>query len=356
MRRRFVPVLAWGFLLTAFDAHAEAASAETSASESDATATEPAGAEDKPASTAGEASATEGSADSSDSPPLTTTDTAPSAEAEPASDVAAPSEDARTSAAEGTAAAASGEVVVTTEKTSPASETKKGPPALAPRPGPKEPEGPKAPIKQLLTLQLVTETYWYQDDGFGLFSESSALTLGGLSGAIDFLSPLPGLHLSAEAALLGGSRSDGELFGSQTEADLQVTALSPALIVRQEVLKPLSLRARLSGAATKASVEFSLPGGASNDHEEWLFSGAVGAGFELYIPPWRTRSQQAYFNSLSFGLIAEGGFTVAQSLGVEVPDRAASEDGEPVVEQQGADLGTIDRTAPYLRVGLFLRL
>lgn len=183
---------------------------------------------------------------------------------------------------------------------------------------------------------------WQTGHGYDLFSKNDISTRIGLAADVELLDVVDRTPLAIEVGWSTESQSESSL-GGALDADMTAQNLHGGLKVRHELFPFLSPHVHMAAGATRLKTEFSSTGaGVTRNFEshEWLAFGFVGAGVTASIPaPLVVRP----------GLSLEGGYLFSQSMPLRL---------EPTwqgLATSGATLGTLERSGPYLRIGLFLR-
>lgn len=207
-----------------------------------------------------------------------------------------------------------------------------------------EPQEPPPPPKTKfpIGLELNFMPVWQTGAGYDLFSRNDISTRIGLAADVELLDIADRTPLAVEAGWSTESQSESSLDGA-LDAEMTAHNLHGGLKVRHELFSFLSPHLHVAAGATRLKTEFSTFGaGATRDFEshEWLAFGFAGAGVTASIPaPLVVRP----------GLSLEGGYLVSQSMPLRL---------EPTwqgLATSGASLGTLERSGPYLRIGIFLR-
>ncbi len=185
---------------------------------------------------------------------------------------------------------------------------------------------------------------WQTSRGYDLFSTNDISTRVGLSLDLDLVDVVEKTPLSVEAGWSTEARSETAL-GGQFLTELSAQNLHGGLKLRHQLLSFLAPHVRLAGGATSLSAKYTVTGGTAGgefESQKWLAFASVGAGVTATLPaPLVVRP----------GLTIEGGYLVSESM----PLRLEPNSGAQSLATSGAALGTLERSGPYLRFGIFIR-
>jgi len=116
---------------------------------------------------------------------------------------------------------------------------------------------------------------------------------------------------------------------------------------------------RLAGGAAIIDAQLQAAGNTFHDGAGGVFEdmispyGSAGLGFLLRTPTRLFENRRGRYASLSFGLMVEGGYTLAAPVDVALEGPKPGARGIPVAEPE---LGELERSGPYIRVSLVGRL
>ncbi len=216
------------------------------------------------------------------------------------------------------------------------------------------PQGPKVPLASLFNITGFADVQWNTDPGYDVFDDDDVGTNPGISVEFDMFDLSPSSTLAVQLAFSTGGVAEGSL-GAEVfdQASLQAEHYALGLVPRYSILPWLEAHARIQGGVSDIYTEFDMFDGAMDQNDLSPF-GAAGAGLAILSTPKRTHDTRKYFNSLAFGGMVEGGYRLASSVSYAFDD-ASVDPPEQRIRVQGADLGTLDRSGPYVRLGVFVR-
>jgi hypothetical protein len=180
---------------------------------------------------------------------------------------------------------------------------------------------------------------WYDDPGYRRAGNERRRTMDVLV-SYDVLQPSRNLVIAAGASLRR-SVTDGDLLEL---ADHTLQAELLARLQASSVLVP-HLRASLGAEWTRAKLQDAGQGGAIEDRDVALAS-SFGVGLTLKTPSRAFEGHNGRAASLSFGVLVEGGYTLAKAASFAGTPSGGSDD----VERSSVRLGSLPRSAPYLRI------
>jgi hypothetical protein len=208
-------------------------------------------------------------------------------------------------------------------------------------------DSPRTEYTHRFSIYLEDRIVWLTNPGYDLFSENDEAAAGGLTAEVDLMRLSAPLVLSVEAGFLVESAHDNVL-GGELAADLSSNTYQIGARVRDELLSWVTVHARATMGLSDADIELS-----SGDYQSanatgkyhtspLLYQGSLGVGGTVQVPP---------YYRLGGGIIVEGGYLVSSSAPLSLKqDRA-----DNAVSVEEASLGTLGRSGPYLRLGLFVR-
>jgi hypothetical protein len=227
-----------------------------------------------------------------------------------------------------------------------------------PRPAVKSPAAAEPiihrPAGAALAIALVYERAWVDDRGYGLFGDRNRVRQFGVWVGHDFWSLTDRLIMAGEAGWAAwDERSD--YWEEQLETSLVTSSLHVGVSLRY-VLEPW-LQPQLRAAVGLSVLELELKS-LENDLETKFLDrhlmpfASVGAGIFLRTPTRLLESKNGDFASLSMGVLVEGGYTLTGSapFSLKPKDRP-----KQAISLKSADLGSVDRSGPYVRISLVVR-
>jgi hypothetical protein len=210
---------------------------------------------------------------------------------------------------------------------------------------PEPPEPPRPPKTHYpIGLELNFMPVWLTGAGYDLFSTNNVSTRIGLAADLELVDIAAKTPLSIEAGWSTESQSASSL-GGELDAQMVAHNLHGGLKLQHRVLSFLAPHVRAAAGATSLGVDFSTLGTYGSrefSSHDWLAFGSVGAGVTATIP--------ARF-VLRPGLSVEGGYLFSGSM----PLRLEPQSDAQSITTSGAALGTLKRSGPYLRIGIFVR-
>jgi hypothetical protein len=207
-------------------------------------------------------------------------------------------------------------------------------------------------------LGLSLEAPWYTDASYDAFTseDSDVGTRLGLWLGYDVASLSDELIAALELGW-GHENTEGRVLGV-ADTNLTTHAAYAGATVRWVPLDWLQPHLRVAGGAAiidaRVVARDTFHDGAGGVFEDMISPFAsAGLGFMLRTPTRMFENRRGRFASLSFGLMIEGGYTLAAPVDVEVSGPEPSSRGIPIAEPA---LGELERSGPYIRVSLVGRL
>jgi hypothetical protein len=205
-------------------------------------------------------------------------------------------------------------------------------------------------------LGLSIETPWYLDGSYDVFADDDVALRLGLWVGYDVASLSD--ELIAAVELGWGHETDEAHVLGVASSELSAHVVHAGATVRWVPIDWLQPQLRL--AAGTAIVDTRLIAGDTfHDGAEGVFEDLIapfasaGLGVLLRSPTRAFENQRGRHASLSFGLLVEGGYSLAAPVDVELAGPKPSARGIPIAEPA---LGELDRSGPYIRVSLVGRL
>jgi hypothetical protein len=198
---------------------------------------------------------------------------------------------------------------------------------------------------------LSLELPWHTGASFDLFSPDDVGERFGMWATHDLLALGPRAVLAAGLGFDVESLESKNLFAGALDTELNATVLYATGQARYALTDWLQPHARLSLGAQLIETEMSL-NGTSYENDAEVPYGSLGAGITLRTPDRTFESRHNALASLSFGLMIEGGYTLAAPVEMSI-DGPGPEDREIALIEPG--LADLDRSGPYLRFSLVTR-
>ncbi len=208
------------------------------------------------------------------------------------------------------------------------------------------------PIESRFSLALNADDVWYTAKSFDLFSTND---VGGtLGGSVGYAVWMKGpLSLSPELGVGADSQSASGLFGGAiSSTKLQTVSYYTGATLRYALLSFLEPEARIALGLSTIKADIYPSSGPGKLEEKSLSPfGSLGAGVTFRSPPAALGTRSGSLESLVIGLTVEGGYVLGGSVDLSpTPSPAMGR-----IATQDARLGSLDRSGPYVRVGLGAR-
>jgi hypothetical protein len=186
---------------------------------------------------------------------------------------------------------------------------------------------------------------WRRDPGYGYVTGQDRTTDFDLFASYDVLVPVPSVVV---AAGLDYRRFSG--YNDHNDDDIYVYQhlLMADLTARLRIdgASWLAPHLRLAAGMARDRVELDDDDGAASIEEQATgFAASLGGGVTLRTPIRAFETRGGKLSSLSFGVLAEAGYTLGQKAEL----RAAGGERNGIARAP-LDLGALDRSAPYLRL------
>ncbi|HMI93930.1 MAG TPA: hypothetical protein VK509_21295 [Polyangiales bacterium] len=223
----------------------------------------------------------------------------------------------------------------------------------------REPDPVHGDAGAAFALGLSFDAPWYDDPGYDVFSEEDSDVAGrlGLWVAYDFASLSDDVIAAVELGW-GHESAEGRVL-DVAETKLTTNVAYAGATMRWVPLSWLQPHLRLAGGAAIVDARLVAANETFHDGAGGVFEdmispyGSAGLGFSLRTPTRMFENRRGRFASLSFGLMVEGGYTLAAPVDVALEGPKASARDIPVAEPA---LGELERSGPYIRVSLVGRL
>lgn len=193
---------------------------------------------------------------------------------------------------------------------------------------------------------------WPSDAGYARSGHDDLLTHGEIFASYDVWQPVDRLVLAAGAhfrALMGGNE----------RVEVRERAIQADLTLRYTAARWLfpHLRAGVGAVGTTLQIDDTEPYRTGLEYlgyedKDWAPVGTLGAGFTLRTRARAFESHSGHVSSLSLGLLVEGGYIVAPAAKLDLQPTGSPASG---IETRTAKAGSLDRTAPYLRIAGVVR-
>ena len=187
---------------------------------------------------------------------------------------------------------------------------------------------------------------WRDDRAQHLLSDHNRIGAFELFATYDVWTPARSLVVAAGASL----RSEAKL-GSE-DYDLHDNTVQAELQTRFGVSRWLwpHIRLGVGGTVTRFTAHDRVADITYRDQSGTVV-GTFGAGFTLRTPARAFETHRGRLASLSLGLLVEGGYSVAKAADIDLKPTHSGD-----VARTSFSLGSIDRSAPYLRLMGVIRL
>ena len=196
---------------------------------------------------------------------------------------------------------------------------------------------------------------WPTDAAYKLTGRGDTLTHGELFASYDVWQPVKKLVLSTGVHFrsLVGNKVD--------RAEVSERAIQADLTARYTLASWLFPHVRVAGGGVgtifRINDEQSYRSSGDDqrvtyEDKDWAFLGTLGAGFTLRTKARAFESDGGRVSSLSLGLLVEGGYTLAPAAKLKLDPIRSPASGLDVRTGQA---GSLDRSAPYLRMAGVLR-
>jgi hypothetical protein len=201
-----------------------------------------------------------------------------------------------------------------------------------------------------LALGFSVEVPWHTEPQFDLFSENDIGLRYGLWATYDVLAFGERTFLAAGAGFDVENLDEKNLYGA-LDTELTAVVLYGTAVVRHVLIDWLQPHARLSlgGQLVRSRMSF---GDDQYNNDGDLPFGSLSAGFTLRTPTRLFESRRGDMAALSFGVMIEGGYTLATALEMKVDGPGPDERDIALIESELEDL---DRSGPFLRISLVAR-
>ncbi len=227
--------------------------------------------------------------------------------------------------------------------------------------GAEEREPEEAPVVHgdagaAFALGLSLDAVWNTDPGYDVFAEDDVTPRFGLWGSYDVAALRDDVFAAIEVGW-GHESESGHVLGVAS-TELRTNVAYAGVNLRWVPIDFLQPHLRIAGGA--ALVDARLQAGQTfRDGADGFFEdlispfGSAGLGFTLRTRTRAFEDRRGKLASLSFGLMVEGGYTLAAPIEVALDGPGPSSRDIPLAEP---DLGDLDRSGPYIRVSLVGRM
>jgi hypothetical protein len=198
---------------------------------------------------------------------------------------------------------------------------------------------------------LAVDSLFYTQQAFGLFSTNDVFT--SVDGSVGFSIPLsdPWTLVPEVGFAYGSADGDPSFGGAVTDAKLKTWRPHAGVRVRYLLLPWLEPHARLAAGVdrTIATVRPDVSEELQGANTTWF--GSLGAGITVHTKAGGFGRGSGGARTLIIGGTLEGGYSFAPSLDLNL----APEGAAPRLQTSNTSLGSLGRSAPYIRVALDLR-
>jgi hypothetical protein len=210
-----------------------------------------------------------------------------------------------------------------------------------------EPVGPRR-----FNLAGHVDSLWHTAKSYDLFSSNDILTTFGASIGYAVLMDGPWSVVPELGFSIGSATSDGNPSSVFRSSELTSNRFYGGVQARYLLLPFLEPYARLAGGAERNEATLTQVTGETLNGSATSPFASLGAGFSVHSVLPKTLSRTSRFPAFVFGVNVEGGYTVARSMSLALTPDGSS----PRIPTQDTSLGSLDRSGPYVRVGLDVRL
>ncbi len=202
---------------------------------------------------------------------------------------------------------------------------------------------PESPRQHRFSVSLEDRVLWLKNPGYDLFSDDDVSNGIGFSVAGDLLRLGPALVLAPELGLLI-ERAQSTVLGGALDSEVAVTTYLAGASLRYELASFATLHSRMVLGAERRTLNLIANYDDPEDVEQkrWGMTASLGAGATLQLPPR---------GAVAPGLLVEGGYCLATTQEL----RLENETNDDAIPVEGASLGELGRSGPYLRLAAFLR-
>jgi hypothetical protein len=198
-----------------------------------------------------------------------------------------------------------------------------------------------------IAIGACLEQIWYPDASYDLFATDNVTPRFGLWLGHDLLSLRADVILAAEIGW-GYENENKSAFGGEDALDtkLRTHTFDGGVRVRWVPIDFLQPHVRVAGGLGWVRANLAIDNGrVGSESDELLPFVSAGLGFLLRTPTRAFENRRGDLASLSLGIMVEGGYT--QAAGLDVSFRAKRD--ERAIDLVEPDLGTLERSGPYLR-------
>lgn len=225
-----------------------------------------------------------------------------------------------------------------------------------------EPEPDSAPLRHgdagaPFALGISFEAPWYTDPGYDVFAEDDVAARFGLWASYDVAAVRDDAFVAVELGWGTESADDDVLGVADTQLSTQIAYAGATL--RWVPISWLQPHLRLAGGVGIIDAQLDAGGTSFHDGAGGVFEdmlspfGSAGLGFTLRTATRTFEDHHGRLASLSFGLMFEGGYTVAKPIDIALDGPGPSARDIALSEPK---LGELKRSGPYFRVSLVGRI
>jgi len=207
------------------------------------------------------------------------------------------------------------------------------------------------PSPHHFTLSLGLDSAFYTGHSFDLFSGNNALN--SFNGSVGYTLYLAEpWSLVPELGVTVGSVDAGSSFGGAlTNGSFKTVRPYAGVRVRYALLSWLEPQVRLGVGVDRMKATLEQSDGTSLEKSDVSWFGAVGAGVSVHTTPGALTSRTGGLSSFMLGATLEGGYSFGPAMDLDV----TPVDESSRVRTTNASLGSLSRSAPYVRLTADLR-
>jgi hypothetical protein len=206
-------------------------------------------------------------------------------------------------------------------------------------------------------LGISFEAPWYTDPGYDVFAKDDVAARFGLWASYDVAAVRDDAFVAVELGWGTESEEDHVLSVADTKLATQVAYVGATL--RWVPISWLQPHLRLAGGVGIVDAQLDAGGTTYHDGAGGVFEdmlspfGSAGLGFTLRTATRTFEDHHGRLASLSFGLMFEGGYTLAKPIDIALDGPGPSARDIALSEPK---LGELKRSGPYFRVSLVGRI
>jgi hypothetical protein len=225
-------------------------------------------------------------------------------------------------------------------------------PAPADAPAPSASSAARGPIESRINVGLNLDATWFTRRSYDLFSADNVAQNVGLSAGYAVwmdgsLSVVPELGFGVDT-----QSASGLYKGAIESTELDTKRYYGGVSVRYQVLSFLDPHARLAVGASVVEATLT-PASATTSLTDTKTSpfASIGGGFTLHTRNAAFETRSGALRSIVVGVGVEGGYVLAKAVELTpVPEHVTGR-----IRTTDATLGTLERSAPYVRASIVAR-